>query len=64
MQVGVFSFSLDDNRTDIYTRVASFNAQAVSANTSNANQLDVDNWISDNVAKYNISRAERSAAGS
>lgn len=64
MQVGISSFSLEDNRTDIYTRIASFNAQAVSANSSDANQMNVDNWISDNIAKNSISGAGRSAAGS
>ena len=48
MQVGVYTLRAADDRTSKFTRIASFNAQAAesSAYSTNADQLNVDNWIS------------------
>ena len=66
MQVGIYSGNLDDNTTVISTRVASFNAQAASSNATSKdpNQLNVDNWVSDTIAKYSISGVKGAATGS
>ena len=66
MQVGIYSSTLNDNTTVIYTRVASFNAQAAASNapSNDPNQLNVDNWVSDTIAKYSISGVKGAATGS
>ena len=66
MQVGIYTFYAENNnKTAAFTRIASFNAQAASSNATSKdpNQLNVDNWVSDTIAKYSISGVKGAATG-